>query len=207
MPHQNAHTFQPQDLEVQEMYKLMIGSVVPRPIAWVSSKSKEGVYNLAPFSFFTVASRQPPVLLVSIGPGVAEREGTTKDTLLNIEAQEEYVIQVVPEALGNQMHESSKHVDPEVDEFNLAGLKTVKAKEVDIPIVEASPIAFECKLNQIIPVGSDHLVLGEVVSVHIDDEAYAGNYRTAIDEWKPLARLAGDYASLSPAFKLPKDQE
>lgn len=74
------------------MYKLMIGSVVPRPIAWVSSKSKEGILNLAPFSFFTIASRTPPTLLLSIGPGVGERAGTIKDTLTNICEVGEFVI-------------------------------------------------------------------------------------------------------------------
>ncbi|MFB5663411.1 flavin reductase family protein [Alteribacillus sp. HJP-4] len=199
-------SFYPEELEAKQMYKLLIGSVVPRPIAWISTISKEGINNLAPFSFFTVASRQPPTLLVSIGPGVQERRGTIKDTLTNIRDTEEYVINIVPEALADAMHESSMHVEPEVDEFVRAGLTPEASEKIAAPALKESPIAFECKLDQIIPVGSDHLVLGEIVKARFSDDIYLGNYKTDIDNWKPLARLAGDYASLSPSFRLPKNK-
>ncbi|SFE55862.1 flavin reductase family protein [Alteribacillus iranensis] len=205
MPNEHAHIFNPEDLRTQDMYKLMIGSVVPRPIAWISSKSKEGVLNLAPFSFFTVASRKPPTLLVSIGPGVGERKGTIKDTLTNIRDVEEYVINIVPDKLANPMHESSLHVAPEVNEFESAGLTPEPSVTIDVPAVKESPIAFECKLDRIIEVGTDHLVLGQVQRARIDDDAYLGNYKTDIENWKPLARLAGDYANLTPSFKLPRE--
>ncbi|SDI00904.1 flavin reductase family protein [Alteribacillus bidgolensis] len=200
MPNNQAHVFNPGELETQQMYKILIGSVVPRPIAWVSSKSKDGVLNLAPFSFFTVASRQPPTLAVSIGPGVQEREGTIKDTLTNIRETEEYVINVVPEALGNAMHESSMHVA-----FEKAELTPEPSETISVPAVQESPIAFECKLDRIIPVGTDHMVLGQVLRARVDDAAYAGNFKTDIVKWKPLARLAGDYAALTPSFRLPKE--
>ncbi|MFB4163872.1 flavin reductase family protein [Alteribacillus sp. JSM 102045] len=206
MPNNKAHVFNPDELETKQMYKLLIGSVVPRPIAWISSKSKDGILNLAPFSFFTVASRQPPTLAVSIGPGVMEREGTVKDTLTNIRDTEEYVINVVPDALGNAMHESSQHVQPEVNEFERADLTPEPSETISVPAVKESPIAFECKLDKIIPVGSDHMVLGQVQRARIDDSAYLGNFKTDIENWKPLARLAGDYASLTPAFKLPREE-
>ncbi|WP_348639413.1 flavin reductase family protein [Salibacterium salarium] len=160
MPNREAETFNPQTMNVQDMYKVMIGSVVPRPIAWISSKDAAGTLNLAPFSFFTVASRQPPTLAVSIGPGVRERKGTVKDTLTNIREFGEYVINIVPNDLANPMQESSKHYSPEVDEFEKAGLTPQPSDVISVPAVKESPIAFECKLDKIIPVGTDHLVLG-----------------------------------------------
>lgn len=205
MPSHDALSFVPEELSDKDMYKLLIGSVVPRPIAWISSKDKEGVLNLAPFSFFTVASRNPPTLLVSIGPGVNEREGTTKDTLENIRATEEYVINIVPESLGSKMHNSSKSVEPSVDEFELTGLTKEPSQVIGVPSVKESPIAFECRLSQIIPIGGDHLVLGEVKHVRMNKDVYAGNYKTDIDYWKPLGRLAGDYAGLTDSYPLPQD--
>lgn len=202
MPKKNAFTFNTSDLSEQEMYKLMIGSVVPRPIAWVSSKSKDGVLNLAPFSFFTVASRNPPTLLISIGPGVNEREGSIKDTLTNIREVGEFVINMVSEPLGEAMQCSSASVEPEKNEFELAGVTPQPGGLVEVPAVLEAPIAFELKLDRIIPVGGDHLVLGKVVRVQIDAAAYAGNYKIAIDDWKPLASLAGDYAGIKPTFSI-----
>ncbi|MGG1663936.1 flavin reductase family protein [Brevibacillus sp. NRS-1366] len=104
MPLLDALTFHTSEVSEHDMYKLMIGSVVPRPIAWVSSMSRDGVLNLAPFSFFTVASRNPPTLLISIGLGVEAREGTVKDTLTNIREVREYVINTVSVPLADTMH-------------------------------------------------------------------------------------------------------
>ncbi|MGB8001216.1 MAG: flavin reductase, partial [Anaerobacillus sp.] len=90
----------PSDIKTKDIYKLLTGSVVPRPIAWVSTLSEDGGRNLAPFCFFTVASTKPTILAISIGPGTGEREGTEKDTLGNIRLQEEFVINVVSSSLG-----------------------------------------------------------------------------------------------------------
>ncbi|HLR66714.1 flavin reductase family protein [Virgibacillus alimentarius] len=204
MPNTNANTFYPEAIGVQEMYKLMIGSVVPRPIAWVSTKSKEGMLNLAPFSFFTVASRQPPTLSITIGRGAKERAGTVKDTLTNIRETKTFIINVVPEALANQMYESSKHVESSVNEFEKACVTPVSSQKSGIPYVKESPIAFECALDRIIKVGTDHMVLGQIQCVCVDESSYSGNYRINIENWKPLARLAGNYAPLGCSFKLPK---
>lgn len=193
-------TFNTSDLTEDEMYKLLIGSVIPRPIAWVSSKSRDGILNLAPFSFFTVASRNPPTLLISIGPGTNERIGSIKDTLTNIREVKEYIINMVPESLGEAMYRSSASVEPQKNEFELAGVTEQIGKLVNVPAVLEAPISIELKLDRIIPVGGDHLVLGRVECVQIDKATYAGNYKIAIDEWKPLASLAGDFAGLMPSF-------
>ncbi|MED3575641.1 flavin reductase family protein [Cytobacillus praedii] len=193
-------TFNTSDLTEDEMYKLLIGSVIPRPIAWVSSKSQDGILNLAPFSFFTVASRNPPTLLISIGPGTNERIGSIKDTLTNIREVKEYIINMVPESLGEAMYRSSASVEPQKNEFELAGVTEQNGKLVNVPAVLEAPISIELKLDRIIPVGGDHLVLGKVECVQINKASYAGNYKIAIDEWKPLASLAGDFAGLLPSF-------
>ncbi|MCG7378146.1 flavin reductase family protein [Paenibacillus sp. ACRSA] len=198
----HPHEFAADDITVDEMYKLMIGSVVPRPIAWVSTRSVEGVLNLAPFSFFTIASRNPPTLLLSIGPGVDERQGTIKDTLVNIRETGEYVINVVPAALAASMQRSSAHVPSEVNEFELAAVTPLPGICVRVPSVKESPIAFELTLDRIIPVGTDHVILGKVEHVRVNAEAYAGSYKIALDSWQPLASLAGDYAMITPAFSV-----
>ncbi|MFS0594882.1 flavin reductase (DIM6/NTAB) family NADH-FMN oxidoreductase RutF [Cytobacillus horneckiae] len=205
MPGYDSLHFTKTDLNEQEMYKLMIGSVVPRPIAWVSSKSKEGFLNLAPFSFFTIASRNPPTLLLSIGPGVGERAGTIKDTLTNIREVGEFVINMVSESLGEAMQRSSANLEPQRNEFELAGVTPKICKKVDVPAVLEAPIAFELKLDRIIPVGEDHLILGTVEHVQLDPSVYAGDYRIEINKWNPLASLAGDFSGLTPTFSIGPD--
>lgn len=193
-------TFNTDDLSENEMYKLLTGSIVPRPIAWVSTISKDGALNLAPFSFFTIASRNPPTLLISIGQGVNERAGSIKDTLTNIRDMKEYIINIVPESLGEAMYRSSANVEPEKNEFELANVTVQRGKLLNVPAVLESPISIELTLDQIIPLGVDHLVLGKVECVQIDEAIYAGNYKIDISKLKPLASLAGDFAGLTPSF-------
>lgn len=194
----------PKDLQAKEIYKLLTGSVVPRPIAWVSTISLDGQLNLAPFSFFTVASRKPPILCFSIGPGVEEREGTEKDTLVNIRTQKEFVINVVPAVLGEQMQKSARNFPSEVNEFEAAGLTPMESKLVKPMRVKEAPIHMECVLHSLIPLGNDHLVLGEMIRYHIDDDHYMGNYKIDLEKLKPLGRLAGNYSEMHDLFKLGK---
>lgn len=200
MPGYQALEFRTGELNNDEMYKLMIGSVVPRPIAWVTTISKNDNLNLAPFSFFTVASRNPPTLLISVGPGVGERTGTVKDTLTNIRETGEFVINMVPAQLCDTMKRSAAEVEPDQNEFALAGVTPIASKYVKAPSVLEAPIAFELTLDRIIPVGQDHLILGTILRVQVDPEAYSGDYKTNIDAWRPLASLAGDFAVLGPRF-------
>ncbi|SDH27121.1 NADH-FMN oxidoreductase RutF, flavin reductase (DIM6/NTAB) family [Alteribacillus persepolensis] len=204
MPNNGAHAFYPNEMEKKQIYKLLIGSVVPRPIAWISSKNGDGIYNVAPFSFFTVASSQPPTLAVTIAPAPKEHQGGVKDTLSNIRETEEYVINVVPEALGNEMYESSLQHAPDVSEFDKAGLTPEPSRMIDVPSIKETPIAFECKLDRIVSIGRENMVFGQVVCAHVNEDAYLGNFKTDIEAWKPLARLAGNYASLHKPYHLPK---
>ncbi len=193
----------PADLEVQESYKLLIGSVVPRPIAWTSTVSREGTYNLAPFSFFTVASRNPPMLCISVGPRQGDG-GPTKDTLDNIEASEEFVINIVSLTLSNTMHESSKNHPPETDEFEKAGLTPASCEVVNAPRVEEAGVSMECQLDRVLPLGDDHLIIGRLVRFHVRDEIYEDG-RIDVAGLDPLGRLAGNYTRIETIFELPAE--
>lgn len=193
----------PDTLDSQSCYKLLIGSVVPRPIAWTSTVSRDGVRNLAPFSFFTVASREPPMLCISIGPRV-ESDLDTKDTLQNIEETEEFVINIVSLPLSNTMHESSKSHPPEADEFEKAGLTPAPCEVVEPPRVEEAGVSMECVLDRIIPLGSDHLVIGRMVRFHVRDELYQDG-RIDVNGLQPLGRLAGNYTKVETIFDLPSE--
>ena len=194
----------PSELKTKDVYKLLTGSVVPRPIAWVSTLSEDGGRNLAPFSFFTVASTKPTILAISIGPGTGERQGTEKDTLANIRSQKEFVINVVSSSLGNEMQKSAENVPAEVDEFEHAGLTPVDSMTVQPKRVKEASIHMECKLHQIIPLGSNALVLGEMTHYHINDDMYLGNYKVDLEKLSPLGRLAGNYSESKEFFKLPR---
>ena len=196
----------PSELDPQSSYKLLIGSVVPRPIAWTSTVSQEGVRNLAPFSFFTVASRQPPTLCISVGPPPETDGGerATKDTLSNIEETEEFVINIVSLALSNTMHESSKNHPPEADEFEKAGLTPAPCQVVKAPRVEEAGVSMECLLDRILPLGSDHLVIGRMVRFHVRDELYEDG-RVNVAKLQPLGRLAGNYTRIETIFDLPAE--
>lgn len=192
----------PSTLTTKEVYKLLIGSVVPRPIAWVSSMNQAGELNLAPFSFFNVASRRPPTLAISIGPGVGAREGTVKDTLVNIQETKEYVINIANFALANEMHISSDHYAADVNEFEQVGVTPAPSEIVKVPRVLESPISMECKLTHVIPIGQDTLVLGEMVRFHIKDELYHEG-RINLEKLEPIGRLAGNYSLVDTLFTLP----
>jgi flavin reductase (DIM6/NTAB) family NADH-FMN oxidoreductase RutF len=193
----------PETLSQKEVYKLLIGSVVPRPIAWVSTVSQDGLYNLAPYSFYNVVSRNPPMLGISIGPGVGEREGTEKDTLANIRSEKEFVINVVSHSVANQMHISSGSFQRDVSEFEEVNVTPGKSSIVKPPLVKEANINMECKLEKIIPLGSDFLVIGRLVQYHIKDDLYE-NGRINLEKLQPVGRLAGNYHLIEKMFDLPK---
>ena len=192
----------PSKLDEQSAYKLLIGAVVPRPIAWTATISREGVRNLAPFSFFTVASRNPSTLCISVGP--RDSDDASKDTLENIEQTEEFVINIVSLSLSNTMHESSKSHPPEADEFEKAGLTAATCEVVKAPRVGEAGVSMECLLDRVLPLGSDHLVIGRMVRFHVRDELYH-NGRIDVAGLDPLGRLAGNYTKVETIFELPSE--
>lgn len=187
----------PEKISAQEMYKILIGSVSPRPIAWVSTISNEGISNLAPFSFFTVASANPPVLCFN---PLYNDKALAKDTLNNIRQQKEFVINTVSHKDLEVMNQSCHALPPEQDEFDYAGLKKLDSTVVAPYRVANALVNFECRLNQIVDLGdnhlSGHLVLGDVVAVHVRDEVI-DNFRIDSDQLDAIGRMAGSDYSLT----------
>ena len=194
----------PAEHDYRNVYKLMVGVIVPRPIAFVSSVSPEGVRNLAPFSFFTGISANPPV--VCFCPMVRSSDGMKKDTIRNIEATREFVVNIVSEEFANQMNICSTEFPPEVDEFEKSGLTPIPSDLVNPPRVKESHINMECQLLQIVTVSSKPLggsvVLGEVLRFHIDNDL-CENYKVDPDKLKPIARMGGaTYTRTTDRFDL-----
>ena len=201
--------FDPQVIDSAAMYKLLIGSVVPRPIAWVSSVDAEGVRNLAPFSYFMAITHDPPTIAFSSGPRGAEIGGGVrgkKDTLHNVEVTREFVVNVVDDALAEAMNVTSGDYTPDVDEFMQAGLVAAPSVKVKPPRVAAAPVNMECRLAQIIPVGNlpHHLIVGEIVHMHVRDDVFdPATGRLDMHRLKPVGRLAGHlYTHVHDIFEM-----
>lgn len=157
--------------------------VVPRPIAWVSSRSAEGVLNLAPHSFFTVACVQPPMVqFTSVG---------RKDSLNNVEATGEFVVNFAAEPLFERVNATGTNFPPEVSEFEAVGLTTEPARTVAVPRVAESPVAIECTLHTTLELGDSTVVIGRVRHIAVDAAVMAGG-RPEIQLLRPLARLGKD---------------
>jgi flavin reductase (DIM6/NTAB) family NADH-FMN oxidoreductase RutF len=186
-------TVDPASTDYPNVYKLLLGSVVPRPIAFVSTVSPEGAFNVAPFSFFTVASANPPVLVFSVGRRA--NPDPRKDTLRNIGTAREFVVNVVSEEFGPKMNLCAGDYPPEVDEFEVSGLTPIPSDLVKAPRVAESHVNMECRLLYTIELsalaGGGTLVLGEVIRFHIDD-AYLHNYRIDPDKLRAIGRMAGN---------------
>ena len=172
----------PQELAHREMYRLLVTSVVPRPIAWVSTTDRQGIDNLAPFSFFNALCATPPLL--GFCPGIRSRElrearGTgIKDTLRNVRETGEFAVNLVPFSAAEHMNLTAGEYDAAVDEFQVAGLTKRQSQLIAPPQVAESPISFECKVYQILDFGTEtaggSLVIGEIVSVHLAEEVLRG---------------------------------
>lgn len=201
----DAVLIQTESMPWREVYKLLIGAVVPRPIALVSTRNN-GCNNLAPFSFFNAVCANPPLL--AFAPLVRGGDGTvtSKDTLANIEATGEFVINVVTEDLAIAANACSGEYPPEVDEFQVAGLTPVPCSEVSVPRVAESPINFACRLHQALHFGTDpgggSLVIGRVVAIHVRDDIL-NDGRIDIGRLRPVARLSGlDWCRVGETFSL-----
>ena len=195
----------PSEIDTHSVYKLLAGSVVPRPIAWVSSCSRDGVLNLAPFSFFTVASRQPPMLAISIGPRTGG-EDYAKDTLTNLRETQEFVINIVSMQLANAMHETAINHAPDVDEFSRAGVTPADCEVIKTPRVAEAKISMECTVEHMLKLGSDYLVVGQMQRYHIEDELIS-NGRIDLKALDPLGRMAGNFTKIETLFDLPTDED
>lgn len=202
----------PKDIPPRDFYKILIGSVLPRPIAWVSTVSKDGIDNLAPFSFFMVASANPPVLCFApaIKSERAENKtvGVPKDTLLNVKETGEFVVNVVSRHLVEAMNQTSYDYERNVSEFDEVGLTREPSVLVKPKRVAESAINFECKLYKLIEIGTEPmggtLVMGEIVLAHLSDHVFKDG-KIDMDALDPVGRLGGLwYAGIKDRFELPR---
>jgi flavin reductase (DIM6/NTAB) family NADH-FMN oxidoreductase RutF len=192
----------------QEVYQALIHVVVPRPIAWVSSVDPLGQANLAPFSFFGAFGSSPPVVIFS---PVLRRDGGQKDTLLNVQATGEFVLNAAVDALAQQVNLTSRELPHGQSEAELAGLHLVPSTLVRPPRVAESPVHLECKVLQILPIGSGpgaaNLVIGEVLLFEIDDAVLDDRGQVDPAKLRAIARLGGDsYCRVTDLFEMRRPQ-
>ncbi len=196
----------PRGLAANLLNKLVIGCVVPRPIAVVSTVSPEGLPNVAPFSYFTVASHTPLSLAFTVGG--SKGDGSMKDTLRNARPVEEggvgeFVVNVADESYADQMAKSGESIPYGESEFDHTGMTPVASLAVKPPRVGEAPVAFECRTTHVIPIGEARLVIGEVVHISIKDHLIDANYRVDPSKLLAVGRMAGsDYVRTRDRFEV-----
>ena len=193
----------PRDLNTKDSHELFVSGILPRPIAFVSTVGEDGVFNLAAFSCFTMVGFKPALVCFHAG---LKRDGVKKDTVVNIEFSRDFVVNIVDEPLAEAMNQASAEYPSDVDEFKEVGLTPVKSELVRAPRVAESPVSMECKLTQILESGEaaagGHIIIGEVVRVHIKDELWAGD-QIDVSKLKPIGRLGGDlYCRITDIFEM-----
>jgi flavin reductase (DIM6/NTAB) family NADH-FMN oxidoreductase RutF len=189
------------ETEQKEITSFFYRILIPRPIAWVSTRSKAGIDNLAPFSFYGGVSANPPIVSLGIG----RRAGKHKDTSQNLIDTGECVIHLTSVELSEKVVQTSAELPPEDDEFEIAGLKKIKSTEVKPPRLKDAKVALEGKLYRHLEVGNGpgDMLLVEIVRIHIDDDILDERGRPDASELDPLARLGGrQYASLTKAWEI-----
>jgi len=194
----------PNALSLKDRYKIMIGTILPRPIAWVSTINEEGISNLAPFSFFTIGARDPMTLIFC--PQIHSDSLEKKDTLRNIERIPEFVVNLTDEQTAQQMNRTATALPYGQSEFEWAGLTPVPSETIRVPRVKEAPVAFECSLQRIVTinegVGGGSAVFGEVKHIHIRDDIYQEGY-VQLEALQPIGRLAGSgYARVTDIFNM-----
>ena len=177
----------PSTLSPGAVYRWMIGSIVPRPIAFVSTVGASGRSNVAPFSYFLPVTSRPPLVGVAIGP----REGQPKDTLKNVRATGDFVVNIVDEPLAARVVQASGDWPEETSEFELTGLTAAASDLVRSPRVAESPVSFECRLHREVPLGEAVLVVGEIVRIHAAERVLTEG-RVDVEKLRPVGRLGGD---------------
>lgn len=198
----------PKSLSERDNYKFLIGSIIPRPIAFVTTKSESGVVNGAPFSSFNIVSSNPPLISVSIQRPV----GRVKDTARNILQAKEFVVHIVDTTNVEKVNKTAANLPPEESEITLAGLTLIESTKISVPAVAEAKIRFECKLEQALLLGGDgenagcDLLIGKVVAYHIDKELYEEG-RINTEGLAAVSRLAGnDYAQIGRIFTIARPE-
>jgi len=188
-------------LDTAEAYRLIIGCVTPRPVAWITTVSADGRVNAAPFSSYNYVATSPPMVAVNI----AMRAGVIKDTARNIRDTGEFVINVATEANLELMHSCGEDYHPLVSETDALGIELLDSHRVKPPRIACTPVQLECRLDQAIVLGRgvNTLYIGEVIAFHLSSEVYDGRRVDSV-KMRPVARLGGPYyAGLGEIFHRP----
>jgi flavin reductase (DIM6/NTAB) family NADH-FMN oxidoreductase RutF len=187
----------------RENYKLLIGSIIPRPIAFVTSISKEGVVNGAPFSYFNIVAANPPMISISI----QRPSGKQKDTARNILENQEFVVHIVDQHNVDKINQTAASLPPDQSEIDFADLTLVNSEKIPVPGVKEAKIRMECKLEHCLQIGenespSSDLIIGRVLQIHIDESIYFDG-KIDPDKLGAVSRLAGnDYAKIGKIFTI-----
>ncbi len=197
--------FDPSALAPGEVYSLLIRAIVPRPIAWISTTSSAGVHNLAPFSYFSGVCSAPAALAFS---AVNRPDGSKKDTVNNIEATRQFVVNLVPHELVEPMHQTSADYAEEISEFEQVGLTPQQSQVVKPPRVAESPVNFECELMQVHLVGEGplaaNLIIGKILKIHVADRVLNDQHKIDPDQLDLVGRMGGsEYVRTLERFGIP----
>ena len=196
--------FDIQNTESSALYKLLTGTVIPRPIAWVATVDENGIDNLAPFSFFNVVSEDPPHIMFS----TVRTGNKNKDTLNNILANQQFVVNLVTEDVVEQMNTTSQYVAADVNEFELANVTPIESIYIKPKRVKESLVQFECEMVHHYFIekhqnGGACIIIGKIITMHIDDSILMENHKINLEKYKPVARLAGsNYSKLGEIFSI-----
>ncbi len=195
----------PKNNTERENYKLMTGSIIPRPIAFVTSVAEDGTINGAPFSYFNIVSSNPPMISISI----QRQHGKQKDTARNIIAGKEFVVHIVDEQNVEKINETAASLPADQSEISLANLTLVDSEKVNIPGVKEAKVRFECSLEQAVELGGTgdqpgaDLIIGKILQYHMDETIIFGDKKIDPDKLKAVSRLAGaNYAKVGTVFPI-----
>ena len=191
------------------LYKLLTGTIIPRPIGWISTIDTNGINNLAPFSYFNMVSSNPPCVMFS----TRRDNNTNKDTLNNVLQTKEFVVNLVTMETVEQMNTTSGNFAPEEDEFLIAGVTPIDSVSVKPKRVKESLVHYECEMiHHYFLKDSDGnetacVIIGQIKTLHIDDSILSDNFRINLDNYKPVARLAGsNYSEMGNTFSIKRNQ-
>lgn len=196
-------SFDPKENTERENYKLLIGSIIPRPIAFVTSVAKDGTVNAAPFSYFNVVSSNPPMISISAQRKYEKR----KDTAQNIIDNQAFVVHIVDEDNVEEINKTAASLPPNESELSLANLTLVDSETISVPAIKEAKVRFECTLEQVIELGQDgsigtDLIIGKILRFHIDEAIYEEG-RINPETLGTVSRLAGhNYAKIGDIFSI-----